>query len=441
MKKIFVVISMILILSMMPFALFSCDDTDSTEPEKSDESSGESSTENSTGENTDKILTEEEMKKLDVTEYDLDKYLSPIWSGNISYAEASFVRENDAGLVEPLRLLYPIEQIISVRSFDLTIEYKEGVDYRVNEDGELEILEGGSIPVLAYEDYYFDNDPSKPSIYAANVAGKSFYWNDINRGLTMGQWTLSITYKHAADDWLTAPEYKGDYFANLIEKLEAKKRIKVVSLGDSITKGWSATGSNADGKSAIAPYTPAYNEIVIDYMKDKYGVKVGHENLAQSAKGVALMSSEEKLSAMCAADPDLVIISVGVNDTWMTPEEFSDGINKILNRLKEDCPDACAIVVGACFPNKDASFSDGGGAFTNYTENSKLSQFAKKLSEDEFWTWENGNAAFADLTSLNLQMFDRKVYQDLSGSNSNHPNDYMHRIYAQTVIQTIFGLN
>jgi hypothetical protein len=36
-------------------------------------------------------------------------------------------------------------------------------------------------------------------------------------------------------------------------------------------------------------------------------------------------------------------------------------------------------------------------------------------------------------------MFERKVYQDVAGSNSNHPNDYMHRVYAQTLIRTIFG--
>ena len=59
------------------------------------------------------------------------------------------------------------------------------------------------------------------------------------------------------------------------------------------------------------------------------------------------------------------------------------------------------------------------------------------------WT----NAAFANVTRTHMEMIKnaryglngRKTYEDTAGSNSNHPNDYFHRVYAQVIIQTIFG--
>ena len=91
----------------------------------------------------------------DVTKFDLKKFLVPVWDGKISYAEAAFVREAEDGEVKPIKLLYPIEEIISVRSADLQTVYVEGSDYTV-QGGELHILRSGDIPVLAYSDYFFD---------------------------------------------------------------------------------------------------------------------------------------------------------------------------------------------------------------------------------------------------------------------------------------------
>ena len=55
----------------------------------------------------------------DVTKFDLDKFLCPIWQGEVSYAEAAFVRESEQGGIEPIELLYPIDEIISVRNDDI----------------------------------------------------------------------------------------------------------------------------------------------------------------------------------------------------------------------------------------------------------------------------------------------------------------------------------
>lgn len=86
------------------------------------------------------------MNNADVTVYDLQKWLSPLWKGNTVYAETAFILKNALGEIRPKRLAYPVKKIVSVRSFDLQTVYEEGKDYSVNEYGELQVLPEGKIP-------------------------------------------------------------------------------------------------------------------------------------------------------------------------------------------------------------------------------------------------------------------------------------------------------
>ena len=81
--------------------------------------------------------------------YDLNSYMTPIWEGNTVYNESvMFVGKDDKA-----PLLYTPSEIISVRSADLLTEYREGIDYAL-EDGKLVLCEGSSIPVMAESEYY-----------------------------------------------------------------------------------------------------------------------------------------------------------------------------------------------------------------------------------------------------------------------------------------------
>ena len=57
--------------------------------------------------------------------YDLDSYMSPIWSGNVVHNETVMF----VGIDDKASLLYDADRIFSVRSYDLSVEYVEGVDY------------------------------------------------------------------------------------------------------------------------------------------------------------------------------------------------------------------------------------------------------------------------------------------------------------------------
>ena len=53
--------------------------------------------------------------------FDLETYMKPIWLGDTIYNETVvFVGQNDLG-----KLLYPVEEIISVTSYDLKTVYED----------------------------------------------------------------------------------------------------------------------------------------------------------------------------------------------------------------------------------------------------------------------------------------------------------------------------
>ncbi len=372
----------------------------------------------------------------DVTKFELDKFLYPIWNGSVSYAEAAFVREAEEGGIAPIKLLYPIEEIISVRNAALDVEYVRGVDYDVDSEGRLVILEGTSIPVLAYDKYFFpmtDEEHAQNKLVtkfpAYNKHGYGYIRAEIGVGKPgMSEWTLAVTYKHSAKSVVSAPDTKRDAFERLITKLEAGEDIKIVATGDSITDGWSASGKNGVN---IPPYCPQYNVLIEQYIKNTYGVSVTQKNVGVSGSNTD--GGKTKLPEICAENPDLVIIAFGMNDGCGRPvDSYIGNINTMVNTIKTECPSACIVVVGTCLPNDEVSW--GPGAANSLLVYHKA--YVPALAEAEkSWT----DAAFANVTTVNEEMFERKVYQDVAGSNSNHPNDYMHRIYAQVILQTIFG--
>jgi hypothetical protein len=52
---------------------------------------------------------------------------------------------------------------------------------------------------------------------------------------------------------------------------------------------------------------------------------------------------------------------------------------------------------------------------------------------------EEAGVALADLTTLHKEYLTVKNYRDMTGNNVNHPNDFLMRLYAQTIVKTIFG--
>lgn len=376
----------------------------------------------------------------DLDKFDLAKYISPIWAGEISYAESAFVREAEDGKVAPISLLYPIDEVISVRSADLKTLYVNGEDYYID-DGKIVIIPDGNIPILAYEDYIFDDSENRQTSAAGgtpiNVYGqadKKFVYGEItssNGG--MSHWVIAVTYKHSAECILNVPENKSSEFKNFIDKLEAGQDVNIVSIGDSITEGWSSSGV----KGKKDPFCPPYNQMVANYIQSVYtSSTVTFKNLGVSGTTTTQGMAAELLNKICENEPDLVMIAYGMNDGCsLTPATYVSQLNTIIEYLNAEYPDVCIVVVGTSLPNPEFAWDENGtNRCLKYHD-----QYPAALAEKEVSWAEDYNVGVADVTTMNIEMYERKVYQDLTGSNSNHPNDYMHRVYAQVILQTIFG--
>lgn len=376
----------------------------------------------------------EDIQEYDVAEYDLDKYLTPYWSGKVSYAESAFVLQDEDGKIAPISLLYPIENMVSVRSADLQTLYEEGIDYEI-EDGKLVIKEGGSIPSLAYSDYYHEtyvDDGLKTQIPAASGKGSYIVAEISTESKGMSAWCVACTYTHAESEVLTAPEDKSEVFAKLNQKLQNKQNIKVAYYGDSITYGWSATGLSDINR---APYCPTYCDMVMDAIDKKFGIKSERKNFSVSGKETEWAKEYENYIQVANYKPDLLILAFGMNDGVIRKaEDFVKNINIIVTGIQNKSPDTEIVVVTSMVPNELVGYVSG--TTLRYYQPDYPAALAKY---EKRWIDKESGVAVANVTDIHLQMLKVKTFQDCTSSNTNHPNDYIHRLYAQVVLKTLIG--
>ena len=146
-------------------------------------------------------------------------------------------------------------------------------------------------------------------------------------------------------------------------------------------------------------------------------------------------ANQANVDAVIAQNPDLLIIAYGMNDGGNPPDVYIERLTNIIKKIDQSCPNTAMVVVGTTLPNEKLSWSRGGSSICGYHK-----QYGPALeAAEETWQGKAYQVAVANMTNVNIQMFDRKVYEDVTGSNTNHPNDYMHRVYAQVIFQTIFG--
>ena len=120
-----------------------------------------------------------------------------------------------------------------------------------------------------------------------------------------------------------------------------------------------------------------------------------------------------------------------MNDGVVTEaRQFVANIRNIVRNIQSRCPETEIVVVTSMLPNDLVGYQQG-TSLRNFHES-----YPEALAEAEE-DWEG--VAVADVTAVHTQMLTRKKFQDTTSSNTNHPNDYMHRVYAQVVLRTLLG--
>ena len=363
--------------------------------------------------------------------YDLQNVLEYYWEGNAVYNEAVCFECKSDGTLAPASLMYTPDMVVSVRSVDLNTLYTEGVDYVI--DGKNIILtENSAIKAVPYDTQYPEYASGASSDWLQRRDDSGRY----TALVTLRDYQVAVTYIHS-DTWTgEIPETQLSLLTRTKEKLENGDELKIVFYGDSITAGYEASGQTeyAMDKTTLkrtayirnlAPYLPAWTTLVTQGLKVRYPEStVTSVNLGAPSSGSKWGITNVNL--LEEQEPDLAVIAFGMNEA-MAQADFKNNIAAIIEAVVEACPDVEILLASACVPNSEC---------TSFYNN-KLAVQEDLLCELK-QEYQSVNIAVAKVQSLNLEMIEmgKKVTDGLN-NNLNHPNDFIIRLYAQTILKTL----
>ena len=379
----------------------------------------------------------------DLTKYNPEVYLTNLWEGDTVYHESVlFLTDKKVA-----KLLYPVDEVISLRSYSLATTYIKGVDFDITEDGCIELLEGSRIPV--YEGALTTD--VKPESNAFPLRDDPNTWLKSISDTTHAQMAVAVTYKHSTtfeDGYQPfTPAPQKDALNNTLAKLENGEQVNIVLYGDSISGGWTASGLNhqvydADCKlmtytMSVAPYMPPFYDMVVAKLNELYPGQINFKNLAlggksspwgaqEIARRLALWKDEDGNQVV----PDLMMIGFGVNDAAgrVTTANFKANMKAIVDnaRTAVDNAEMEALYFSPFLPNQLTATWD---INTMLDYENALNELAEA---DE-------NVGLVKLTSIFAEVVKSKGPEDYISSYWNHGDDFTVRIYATGILQAMLG--
>ena len=306
-------------------------------------------------------------------------------------------------------LLFKPTRIHSVTAANGSEKYEEGVDYTVDlERGILSLAPDSRIPC--------------PQLYGGDGPKYSRFRNRKGEGMLFGEGDLfhslqiRVDYEHAGDEWngkSLLPQDQSESFPDLHRRISDHLPLKLVLIGDSISVGY-----NASGFVKAEPGQPAFGEQVAKALRAKLDVKFDNVSRAGATASWGLKQLDRVVS------PDLVMIAFGMND-GRNPghsEAYDKNIRSMIASLRERYPDIEIVLVANMLPNEE--FSPHEGHFANLEVLRKVAGELDKV-------------ALADVMSVTAAMLERKKFADICGNHVNHPNDFIHRLYASVILRTL----
>ena len=342
---------------------------------------------------------------------DWQKRLEPIATSSTVYRESCLPLAENKDAEVKLSLLYPAKKIVEVIRAATGEAYEEGRDW-VLKDGTLILPVGSHVPIQIESEFFTQltkgkDGNMKTSKVSVRLVPDTWYHNR----------QIAVSYEPASHDWSFAPPISSiNDLPRLKKLLEAKAAVKVVLFGDSIS-----AGGDCSGLHFVPPYQQNYGQLVGRELASHYGSDVTFLNpsRAGATSSYALVQADTQVASF---KPDLAIIAYGMNDR--APERrvlHKENIEKIIDTIRNGSPDTEFIVVTPILNNpKQATGLD-----------------PVKFIRDEALKIKRPGVAFVDMTTTELDMLNHKSYLDLSGNGANHPNDFLHRIYAQRILEVL----
>lgn len=338
--------------------------------------------------------------------------LSPFWNAT-EIREPFFFIQGTHGQHPKGWLLFKPKEIISVRSATQEKTFKAGKDYKVDlATGAVELPRGSKIPVTDIDHLYPPMTSNLPKIGRQAGDGK--------RGIFFGgaaeyhQLQVEVTYRCEPGQWKgPTPKYAGESLPKTEKKLRAKEPVTLMLCGDSIS-----AGANASLMTKAPPGCPAYGELTCVALENHFGSKVKFINHAVGGWTAGNGLDQAKKDRIGKAKPDLVIIAFGMNDVFQRNKDaYQANIRNIIETIRADAPDTEFILVASMLGNAEWEMP--------------MEQFP--LYRDALAKLCGPGVVLADMTSMWEALLKRKTFYDLTGNGVNHPNDFGHCVYAQTL--------
>lgn len=342
---------------------------------------------------------------------DIEKLLVPFWTGNEVCNETVMLTAKN-GQTPTARLFYKPEKILSVKSADLTTDYKEGVDWEYK-NGELVKADNSEIPFINEEDCHF-YEKKDDDCFDAKDGGYILF-------KTAGYFhkrQLAVTYTHSDSFDFDIRKPNPDKLGRVKRMLKNGESVKICFYGDSITEG-----CNGSTQLQLEPFMPGWPELFCKKLESVYGSKIERVNTAVGGK-TSDWGAECANERIAAYKPDLAVVAFGMNDgTQHNPAEtFKENIETIKNAVLRENSETEFVFISTMLANPECVFD---GCQREYYP--KLLECARDCDE------------VLNMTKLHAQLLSGKKYLDMTGNNINHPNDFLIRIYAQALLALFLG--
>ena len=342
---------------------------------------------------------------------DWEQRVAPIASGTMVYQEPCLPLADKRDQEVVLSLLYPAKKISEVIANVTGEKLREGRDWTLR-DGKLVLPAGSHAPVQLNSEFFSTEHKEKDGTIKTISS---------QIRLMEGTWyherQIVVSYEPAEKSRLfPAPISTLEQLPRLKKLLAAKAPIKMILFGDSIS-----AGGNASKFQGCWPYQSCFGDLVTRKLEQQYGNKITFLN--HSRAGATSSYAVGQVDAQVAwFHPDLVIVAYGMNDRSDERRVLHRAnIEIIIDAVRAKSPDTEFVIVTPMLNNPKQPTGLAPVLF--------IRDEALKISRP--------GVAFVDMTTTHLELIKHKDYLDLSGNGANHPNDFLHRIYAQRILEVL----
>jgi len=340
----------------------------------------------------------------------IDTSLQPFWEGKVMHNESVLMISRDGKPAEA-SLLFKPKKILSVKNSGQNIEYKKNVDWTYK-NGKLTLLPG-SRAVFMNQSEMYPPDSVKKGFQKRKGGGKVLF----QEGSFFHEHQLAVTYKHKRAKWKgPVPVFQGENLPHTMDKLKRGQALHLLLNGDSI-----AAGANASGVSRVAPNLPTWGNLIAEKLKRYYKAPISFTNTAVGGMD-SKWGKNNVQKLVIDHHPDLVVIAFGMNDGTgkLSPQKFKANIQEMIDKTKENNKNAEFILVAPMLPNPESTFTGTQAEFKTVLDELKMP-----------------GIAVVDMTEVHRELLKNKSYQDMTGNNINHPNDFLIRWYAQEILAVL----